>query len=498
MVRQAPSGQIHGLVARIVQLDKGVGHIVGCPGTDRKLVDLDGTDIPHLLDRSLGVALAGHRVGPGRLAHQIAVKGRRPGSHLEGRAHTLARGNHARDPGRGQGRHGPALGGVDSQGHAPHVPVRGIGEGHGRVLGLSRGKGLQARRRGHVRGRGNAHASHIVFRRHDIGLNLLTGLLTGEGPGRGHGRLVEGPLRTDAVIATVAQQDSPLLTHWVIAAAVVDDASAIVHHLQVTLLGIAAHGPPMLGLAVGRGRDKSPVDGGQVGTVLVIGRGIHTAHQVVLLVRHDPRPRLLAAVPARGIAVVGRFHGTITIVATVGLGIAVIKAAAVVVVMAADDPILSLGLVVHGRALGVVPTQPHPGLNENPVDLVPHDRHRGHVRDGHIVEPTHRRPTESAPRGLHQVVSHTGLIVERGNPAGSPRTEGILGRGIRVSAWVVRTGLDHADIQGLAVGLTHDLVERAVIRGVQRPRGTVSGHAWTAVSRIDIARTFRPSDIYLW
>ena len=54
-----------------------------------------------------------------------------------------------------------------------------------------------------------------------------------------------------------------------------------------------------------------------------------------------------------------------------------------------------------------------------------------------------------------------------------------------------RDGLDDADVQGLAVRLAQDLVERAVVGGVQRARGAVGGHAGVAGGGVDVTWAFR-------
>ena len=54
------------------------------------------------------------------------------------------------------------------------------------------------------------------------------------------------------------------------------------------------------------------------------------------------------------------------------------------------------------------------------------------------------------------------------------------------------TGLDDADVQGLAVRLAQDLVERAIIGSVQRARRAVGGHAGVAGGGIDVTRAFGP------
>jgi len=55
-----------------------------------------------------------------------------------------------------------------------------------------------------------------------------------------------------------------------------------------------------------------------------------------------------------------------------------------------------------------------------------------------------------------------------------------------------RDGLDDADVQGLAVRLAQDLVERAAVGGVQRARGAVGRHAGIAGGGVDVTWTLWP------
>ena len=109
-------------------------------------------------------------------------------------------------------------------------------------------------------------------------------------------------------------------------------------------------------------------------------------------------------IPGRGVAVIGRLHGAVAVVAAVGLGIAVIEAAAAIIVAAVDDPVLPLGLVVDGGALGVVPAQAHARRDENAIDLVAHDRDRRPVGDRKVVKSAHGRAAEAAAGRLGEVV----------------------------------------------------------------------------------------------
>src|ERR1035437_2890200 len=236
---------------------------------------------------------------------------------------------------------------------------------------------------------------------------------------------------------------------------------------------------------------ESPGNAGQTcaefGTIRV-----HAANQVVLLVSHGPRAGGRTVIPAARVAVVGGFHGSVAVVAAVGFCVAVVEAAACVVMHAIDDPILPFSLVVDRGALGVVLAEAHAGLDEDAVNLVARDRNRRHVGDWEVVEPTHGGAAESAAGRLGEVVVLAGLVVDGGDPAVRVGAERVLRGRVGVSARIGADGLDDADVQGFAVRLAQDLVERAVVGGVQRARGAVGGHAGIAAGGVDVTWAFRP------
>ena len=200
-------------------------------------------------------------------------------------------------------------------------------------------------------------------------------------------------------------------------------------------------------------------------------------------------------IPGGGVAVVGGFHGAVVVVAAVDLGVAVVEAAAGVVVLAVNHPVLPLRLVVDRGAFRVVLAQAHARLDEDAVDLVAHDRNRRHVGDREVVKSTHGRAAESAAGRLGEVVVLGGLVVDGGDPAVGVGAERVLRGRVGVSARIRnrrRDGLDDADVQGLAVRLAQDLVERAVVGGVQRARGAVGGHAGVAGGGVDVTWALRP------
>ena len=246
------------------------------------------------------------------------------------------------------------------------------------------------------------------------------------------------------------------------------DAWSVEHDRQGTLLRVAAHGCPVVWFALGDRGHESPGDVRQVDAEFGSIR-VDATDKVVLLVGHDPRAGRVAVIPGQGVAVVGGFHGAVVVVAAVDLGVAVVEAAAGVVVVAVDDPVLPLRLVVDSGAFRVVLAEAHARRDENAVDLMAHDRNRRHVGDRKIVKPTHGRAAESAARCLGEVVVLGGLVVDLADPAVGVGAERVLRGRVRVSTRIRnrrRDGLNDADVQSLAVRLAQDLVERAVVGGV--------------------------------
>ena len=475
VLAHGPSGKVHLLIGSVVKLDEAVG--------DAEFVNFHGFGATHLQSAGLLVTF------PGSHGFQVSVEGGAAGSDVKFGHYHLSRlyrvGN-----GLG-GRCLPSLGCLKGQCEAFDGGVRGIHKADHGLGGTAGGKGLDIGGTAVVQGREYLHGRHAVTRSHHVGLDGLIHFLGGEGAGGGHGTFIEGTGRAVGVVAAVAQQDGALLAHRVIAAARVLDAAAVVVDFQLSLLGVAAHRAPVVRLAVGHGRNKTPVHAVQAAAVFVVGVRIHAAHQVVLLVGHNPRSIAFAIVPAPGIAEVSGFHGAVTVVAAVRLGITVVEAAAGIVMLAAEHPVLALGLVVHGRTGGVVQPQAHTRSDEDAIDFVTHHVHRRPVGHGYIVVAAHSRAAETAARGLIQMVPLAGLVVKHRNPAVGVLAEGILRRRIGISAGVRGGSFHYADIQGLAVGLAHNLVQGTVVGSIQGTGGAVGRHARCSAAFIHVTRPFR-------
>ena len=238
-------------------------------------------------------------------------------------------------------------------------------------------------------------------------------------------------------------------------------------------------------LTVGGSGNESPLNRVEGRAELVVRIRIYATYKVVLLVCHDPRTRLVSVIPCGLVSKVGGLHGSVSVVAGVGLGVTVVKAATVVVVVTCDYPVLAFCLVVNSDSLGVVPAESHTGSDEGTVNLLVVDGYRCPVRYGDVVESTHCVAAESSARSLLQVVSARALVVDDGDPAISVGAELVLCLGVGCS------GRRDANVQFLAVRLTHYLVERALVCLEQSTGGTVCRGARCSSLGVNVARTFR-------
>ena len=135
-------------------------------------------------------------------------------------------------------------------------------------------------------------------------------------------------------------------------------------------------------------------------------------------------------IPGCLVSEIGGFHSSVTVVAGVGLGITVVKAATVVVVVTGNYPVLSFCLVVNCDSLGVVPTESHTWSDECSVNLLVVDGYRSPVCYRDVVESSHCVAAESSARSLLQVVSAGALVVDDCNPAIGVSAEFVLCLGI--------------------------------------------------------------------
>jgi len=244
-------------------------------------------------------------------------------------------------------------------------------------------------------------------------------------------------------------------------------------------------------LTVGGSCDESPSDARKTLAVLIVRAVGHTTNEVVLLVGHDPRTRSVTMVPERLVAIVCGLHGTVTVIAAVGLGVTVVEAAAGVEVMTVDDPVLAFCLIIYCSTPRIVLTHTHSRNDEDTIDLVTVEGDRGHVSDRKGVESAKCRTNEGSARCLIKVIGLFGLIVKDCDPTGSVGTELVLCSSICITTWITCAWLHDTDVEGLEVRSTHDLIERSVISRIKRTGGAVCSHTRSAATGIDVTWSFR-------
>ena len=189
-------------------------------------------------------------------------------------------------------------------------------------------EGLEASRIVDVGHAANGQARYVIACRHDIRLYVLIGPDVRKGARSGHRRLVEYAGRAVGVVTAVSQKYGALLAHRIVTASLIDDPASIVEYLKFSFLGISAHGAPVVRLAVCGSGHEAPVDALEGLAELVVRVRIHAAHEVVFLVGHDPWTRTVSVVPGSLGSEIRGLHGAVSVVTAVGLGIAIVKAAA--------------------------------------------------------------------------------------------------------------------------------------------------------------------------
>ena len=176
------------------------------------------------------------------------------------------------------------------------------------------------------------------------------------------------------------------------------------------------------------------------------------------------------------------FHGAGAVVVVVGLGVAVVEAAAVVGVRAVEDRVLALRRVAGRDVPGAVIAVAVARGDVDAVDLraVDHGGRRRRVREG-------VRAAGRAARGrVGEVVAVARLVVDLGDDTSRARAEGVLRRRVGDAARA-----DRADVQCGVVRGAPDLVEVAAVGGVERPGGAVRGHARGARRGVDVTWLLR-------
>ncbi len=201
-----------------------------------------------------------------------------------------------------------------------------------------------------------------------------------------------GPL---AVVTADTEDDRAFLVHRVVAGGV--GAHAAVEGGETARLGVAATEGPLVRAALEHGGQEPVADAGVIG----VGAAVDPGEQAVLQVGHDPGAVAAARAPALVVAEVEGLHVAVAGVQAVGLGVAVVEAAAAIEVRAVEDGVHALGLVAGGDAVGVVVAVARPGGDVDAVRLVPADGDRRLEGVGEVVRPAGR----PAGRRLGEVVA---------------------------------------------------------------------------------------------
>src|SRR4051812_28871408 len=235
---------------------------------------------------------------------------------------------------------------------------------------------------------------------------------------------------------------------------------------------------------------KSPGIDSRVAVVLLC---VVAGKQTGLQIGHDPGTGAGSPTPDGGGSEVGGFHGTGTDGATIGGSVAIVETTSAVIVAAVNYVIDTLWLVADRKANSVVIAQTHARHDVDTVCLVTTYRDGGHIRDRLSIESALRRAGEQrSGRSLVEMIPFAGLIIDDVHDTDHVKAERILRDGVRVSAGVRGSRLDHRDIESPAVRLALHLIDRTSVGRVQRARRAVRGDAGSARRAIDIARTLRP------
>lgn len=287
-----------------------------------------------------------------------------------------------------------------------------------------------------------------VFSSDDVLLNGVLGII--RGISGGHDTLVEGTLGAVAVITTNTQDDSTLLAHGVIAG-VIRTGTAIVRG-QGARGSISAANSPLISAALNCGSDEAVRDRRITGVISLVG----TREEVVLHVDHDPGAIAGTVAPGGAVTEVDGLHVAGAGVGAAGFGIAVVKAAGVVVVRAVQDGVHAFGLVAGGGARGFVVAVTRAGGHEDSVGLLAVQGDGGADGAGQVVVAVGVWAVEAAWGCLGQVVAVARLIVDDGDQAGGVGAEGVLRGGIGDAA-----GCERGDGGGGIIGAALELVEGA-------------------------------------
>ena len=173
---------------------------------------------------------------------------------------------------------------------------------------------------------------------------------------------------------------------------------------------------------------------------------------------------------------------TVARVATAGLGVAVIEAAATVVVSAVENRVHTFGRIASSCAAGGVVAVAGAGRHEDTVRLLAVQRDRCPNRAGQIIVAIGFWAVEAAGWSLGEMITTTGLIVNNCDEASRAGAEGVLASGIGDTS-----GGQWRDGGRGVVGAAFNLVQGAGKGAVQGSSGAVRGDACRTAGGIDVA-----------
>lgn len=313
-----------------------------------------------------------------------------------------------------------------------------------------------------------------IFGSNDVGLHSILGLV--RWVAGGHDTFVESTLGLVAVVTANTEDNGTLLDHGGI---VTSWANTAVVGGQVTSGGITTTEGPLVRASLENAGDEAERNRH---VVRAVGRVV-AREQTILEISHNPGP--ITGSPAREgvVAKVDGLHGASAGVVVISLAIAVIEAALVVVVSSVQDCVHSLGVIVGSRGIGLVVTVSRERRDEDSVCLLPIQCDWSAGCAGQIVIAIGFRAAVSTTGGsAGEVIARAGLVVDGRNQAGCVNTEVVLDGGIGNTA----SG-EGRDINGGVVGTTRDLVERALVGGVQGSSGAVSSDTGRVACSVDVA-----------
>jgi hypothetical protein len=238
--------------------------------------------------------------------------------------------------------------------------LKGGGAGRGEDLGVDCGAGGGAgsrkvarviARRGGLEGDGLAnrdgwatgHRGFGVAGGDDVGLDCVLGGV--RWVAGGHYAFIKGALARDTIVAADAEEDGAFFAHGIVAAGVW--TLAAVEGRQGAGCSIATADRPLVGLSFDD-RSEETVCDGRIGRVVL---DVCSREEAVLEISHDPWAAASTSAPDGVGTKVDGFHVAIASVKVVGLGVAIVKTASVVVVSAAYIPSAPSPLAVPLAAL---------------------------------------------------------------------------------------------------------------------------------------------------